>query len=201
MNFANTVQHAMSLLFTAAEHPPTTTTTAPQPSSSSTRREEIYVLLLEQSRFYVGKSSDVEMRFAEHCGGVGCEWTRLYPALLVFERRPVTSLFDEDNVTKEYMRRCGIDRVRGGSYSQPILLEWQLSALKAEFATATDCCYRCGSSGHYAAQCSVGASRTASSSSRSNARPVQCTRCGRAGHFQSNCYAARHINGTRLSFE
>ncbi len=62
---------------------------------------------------------------------------------------------EEDYVVKTLMMSLnnGIDRVRGGSYSQPILSYEQLATLKREFISANDCCYRCGKQGHFSSEC------------------------------------------------
>jgi hypothetical protein len=63
------------------------------------------------------------------------------------------TLFDEDNYTKEYMKKYGVDKVRGGSYANIILTDEQEATLKREFRGADDRCQRCGRMGHFIGTC------------------------------------------------
>jgi hypothetical protein len=60
---------------------------------------------------------------------------------------------DEDNYTKEYMKKYGVDKVRGGSYANMILTDEQEATLKREFRGADDRCQRCGRTGHFIGTC------------------------------------------------
>ena len=69
--------------------------------------------------------------------GAGAAWTRLHPPLPGKDfrvLRPVqgSAGLDEDRETKEWMRRYGIDKVRGGSYAAPTLTPAQREALQRE---------------------------------------------------------------------
>lgn len=56
-------------------------------------------------------------------------------------------------VVKEMMRKYGIDRVRGGSYSSHHLSQNQIRALETEIRGASGSCFRCGGNGHWARDC------------------------------------------------
>jgi predicted GIY-YIG superfamily endonuclease len=76
----------------------------------------IYVLLLEQNKWYVGYTDrENGNRFPEHFNNNGSKWTQLYKPLKVVEWRQGT-LIDENNVTLEYMKKYGWQNVRGGRY-------------------------------------------------------------------------------------
>jgi predicted GIY-YIG superfamily endonuclease len=113
----------------------------------------IYVLELSNNKFYIGKSDNVEQRFAQHCVGYGSQWTKLHKPIKILKTMEMTSPYAEDECTKEYMSKHGIDNVRGGSYSQPILLDWQIKALENELKTAYDLCFYCGENGHFSNKC------------------------------------------------
>jgi len=61
--------------------------------------------------------------------------------------------FDEDKYTKKYMKKYGIDKVRGGTYTQIDLPEYSILALENELCSASDLCFRCNRPGHFASQC------------------------------------------------
>ena len=82
----------------------------------------VYVLQLEDEKYYVGLSKDVDRRFQEHQTGVGAKWTKKYPPIKVVYKL-VTShtayLYAstiENLKTIEYMKKYGKENVRGGIY-------------------------------------------------------------------------------------
>ena len=113
----------------------------------------IYVLLLEGGRYYVGKSDNVMNRYKQHLGGSGSAWTRKYKPISLAKTIANVSSFEEDKVTKEYMCKYGIDKVRGGSYVEIQLSEFHMDALKMEIWAAKDLCTQCGRSGHFVRDC------------------------------------------------
>jgi predicted GIY-YIG superfamily endonuclease len=114
----------------------------------------IYVLKLESNKYYVGKTTlPVEERFYQHKSGKGAEWTKKFrPLKIVFKQREKTS-FSEDTMVKEYMKKYGIDNVRGGSYSQLVLDPGQEEALRREIRHSDGCCLACGLPGHLVKYC------------------------------------------------
>jgi predicted GIY-YIG superfamily endonuclease len=113
----------------------------------------IYVLLLEGGRYYVGKSDNVANRYKQHLGGSGSAWTRKYKPISLVKTIANVSSFEEDKVTKEYMSKYGIDKVRGGSYVEIQLSEFHMDALKMEIWAAKDLCTQCGRQGHFVRDC------------------------------------------------
>jgi predicted GIY-YIG superfamily endonuclease len=113
----------------------------------------IYVLRLEGGRYYVGKSDNVIKRYQQHLDGSGSAWTRKYKPVSLEKTMEHASPFEEDRVTKEYMSRYGMDKVRGGSYVELALSESQTDALQRELWSAKDLCTRCGRPGHFVKDC------------------------------------------------
>ena len=128
---------------------------------------KIYVLLLEGGKYYVGKTHNMLSRLEWHKGGT-CHWTHIYRPLDILEVRKMQGEFDEEMVTKEYMKRYGIENVRGGQYTQTILNEQQLAEILKSIESASNVCFKCGSSTHFASACNVNL--------------VGCNKCGKVGN-------------------
>jgi len=113
----------------------------------------IYVLRLEGGRYYIGKSENVKNRYRQHLNGSGSAWTRKYKPVSLEKTIENVSPFEEDKITKEYMSKYGIDKVRGGSYVEVELSEFHTEALKMEMWAAKDLCTQCGRPGHFVKDC------------------------------------------------
>eukprot|EP00961_Rhodomonas_salina_P109257 1470779-Rhodomonas_salina.1 len=97
----------------------------------------LYVLELRGNRFYVGTTNNVGQRVAQHERGCGCAWTKQHGVVRVVKSHVVTSPLEEDTEVKKLMMVHGIDRVRGGSYSQPELTMAQRTSLQTEMDHAS----------------------------------------------------------------
>jgi len=115
----------------------------------------IYILKLENDKWYIGKSDNPEKRFLQHKNGSGSAWTSRYKAVELFKVIENVSPFDEDKFTKEYMSIYGIDNVRGGSYTQIILPEEQKKLIQRELWSMKNLCNNCGSSQHWVRSCTI----------------------------------------------
>lgn len=113
----------------------------------------IYVLRLEGGRYYIGKSNNVMNRYEQHIKGSGPAWTRKYKPISLEKTIVNVSSFEEDKVTKEYMSKYGINKVRGGSYVEVELSDFHTDALKMEIWAAKDLCIQCGRRGHFVKDC------------------------------------------------
>lgn len=84
----------------------------------------LYVLELEGGRFYVGLTTDIERRFAQHSSAEGAEWTKHHRPVRIIHcvntgtRDGCQAERMEDEVTITLMMTHGIENVRGGHYSQ-----------------------------------------------------------------------------------
>lgn len=170
---------------------------APEKTESAFMRgkwsEQIYVLRLEQDKWYIGKTKNLLARMQYHLRSSDTEtppslssedlglaqeeslrsseglrssedrrWTKIYKVLRVEELSVARSDFDEDTITKKYMRKYGIQNVRGGSYTTEHLSDATISLLEKEFQTSQDKCFSCGKFGHLSRDCS----------SRVNTKPI-----------------------------
>lgn len=114
----------------------------------------IYALALENNKYYIGKTNNINNRLNQHqYSHLGSEWTKLHNVKELIESYPLETNLDEDILTKKYMMKYGIENVRGGSYCQIELFDWQIMALENEFSSAYDLCYTCGSKYHFANNC------------------------------------------------
>jgi predicted GIY-YIG superfamily endonuclease len=178
-------------------------------------KTNIYVLRLEGGRYYIGKTNDVMKRYEQHLTGGGSAWTRKYKPVSLEKAIENVSPFDEDKITKEYMSKYGIDKVRGGSYVEEELSEFHKDVLNMEIWAAKDLCTQCGRAGHFVKDCYAKTDASGNKiefektskgkntknqcmKSSTNAKESACYRCGRPGHYSADCYAGRHQKGYTL---
>ena len=80
----------------------------------------IYVLELENNKYYVGYTTNISQRIESHFNGSGCSWTKYHKPIKLLETRDGGKSV-EKQVTLEYMRRYGWENVRGYAYTAVIL--------------------------------------------------------------------------------
>lgn len=113
----------------------------------------IYVLKLENNKYYIGKTSNPAFRMDSHFNENGSAWTKKYKPIKLEALIPDCDDYDEDKYTKKYMDKYGIENVRGGSFVSVELDENTISHLKNMSNGTNNKCFKCGSKDHFAKDC------------------------------------------------
>ena len=113
----------------------------------------IYVLKLEQGKYYIGKTNNPQFRLETHCNGNGSAWTQKYKPLKVIKLIPDCNDYDEDKYTRQYMDKYGTANVRGGAFTKVNLDKSTLDLLQHMSNSTNNKCFTCGESGHFANEC------------------------------------------------
>jgi len=113
----------------------------------------IYVLELNNNKYYIGKTENPKFRIDTHFNSNGSVWTKKYKPNNIHQLVPNCDNFDEDKYTLKYMKKYGIENVRGGSFCQITLTEQTKNTIKHMIKGSGDHCYNCGKSGHFASNC------------------------------------------------
>lgn len=116
---------------------------------------KIYALRLEAGKYYIGETDNFVKRLKEHQdqAGKGCIWTATYRVVDVEQVVTKKDIHDENNLTKNYMIKYGIDNVRGGSYVSLVLSQGENLVLQKELYGVQGLCFKCGKGDHYAWAC------------------------------------------------
>ena len=76
----------------------------------------VYVLELEENRYYVGKTLHPDFHFNREFTSYAPEWTNRYRPIKLLELVSFSSLYDVDRYVIKYMKKYGMDNVRGGDF-------------------------------------------------------------------------------------
>lgn len=129
----------------------------------------IYILALENDKYYVGKSNNIEKRMKQHFTGRGAKWTKLYKPLIIIDIIHNCDDSDEDRYTKLCMIKFGVENVRGGSYCSINLTKNSIKYLEKEILNESTICNIRGKY-HFIKDC-----------------PNKCNICKKLGHKSKDC--------------
>ena len=151
----------------------------------------IYSLKLKASKYYIGKTDNPNFRLENHFDKGGSSWTMKYKPVSIHEVIPDQQNHDEQRITQAYMTKYGIDNVRGGPWCKITLTQFEKEFIKQIINAETDKCYECGSTDHFAKDCSK----------KKTVTRQTCQRCGRFGHSEETCFAKTKSNGKKIHDE
>ena len=140
----------------------------------------IYILKLEQNKYYVGKTNNPITRIEDHINSSASEWTKKYKPIQIYQLIPDCDSFDEDKYTKIYMDKYGINNVRGGQYCKINLSNDVIKIIQQGLNSTNDKCYLCNKLGHFAKECNT----------RNNI--IYCEFCNH--ECKDENYLQRHLN-------
>jgi len=168
-------------------------------ASQSSEKKYIYVLRLRQNKWYIGSTTNVQQRIAQHFDGTGSAWTSRFPPIEIFDVVTQRDGWHEENLTKEYMLLYGLENVRGGPYTSLEFTEEEEAFILRALDSFRNACFYCGSTDHMASSCPNTSVSSSEGDEQVDFRASQeCLRCGRSGHSTSDCYATTDVNGTLI---
>jgi predicted GIY-YIG superfamily endonuclease len=89
----------------------------------------IYILLLENDHYYISESSNFIQSYQQHIDKRSADWTKLHRTVTISKVIQQTTEYTVNDCVIEYMKKYGIDKVRGGSFSDVVLSAKQLDLL------------------------------------------------------------------------
>jgi len=113
----------------------------------------IYILKLENKKYYIGKTNNPNFRINDHFNNRGSFWTKTHKPLELVEFIKNCDEYDEDKYTIIYMNKYGIENTRGGSFSSICLDNSTINHLTKMLRSANNACFICGKTGHFEKEC------------------------------------------------
>ena len=154
----------------------------------------IYALKLRGDNYYVGKTDNPQFRLETHFDKGGAVFTKRFKPTHVHALHPDCTDHDETRITLDYMREFGIQKVRGGPWTQIMLTDAEEEFIQKMIDSESDNCYHCGKAGHYVGKCPD------KKKNKSKKKKIEtCGRCQRYGHSEKTCYAKTTASGTQIT--
>lgn len=113
----------------------------------------IFVLLLENDKYYIGSCNDPNNDINKYLTGYGPKWIKKHKPIKIREIISPCDIFDIDKHTKRYMATHGVSNVRGGAYSNLRLSKSDCNHIDKEIFSALGMCMHCGSDNHISIEC------------------------------------------------
>lgn len=116
----------------------------------------VYCLKLNNGKYYIGKSEDVDSRIGNHEKGRGSAWTKLHG--VIKEIPTITPHMDdleswERCETIEMALKYGIENVRGHLWTRITLPHTEIVSFETQACERMDLCRKCGREGHMIGSC------------------------------------------------
>lgn len=90
----------------------------------------VYALQLEKGKYYIGKTAYPCISFDKICYNLYSKWIKLYKPIKLFMLIPFCTDYDEDKYVKIFMKKYGINNVRGGSFCSLELSSYTITNLE-----------------------------------------------------------------------
>lgn len=100
--------------------------------------ESLYVLELENGKYFVGSTENVIACMEQHQDGTFCDFTAVNKPIKVIEQRQMISRFNENALVQEYMAKYGVANVRGGSHVSNKMSASEVVYLQKDIMYATN---------------------------------------------------------------
>lgn len=94
---------------------------------------KIYVLRLENDKFYIGRTKNIFGRLDEHKNLNGSYWTIQNKPIDLVEVFETEDIGAEEKTVVRYMQKYGINNVRGASFARPTLSDDEKSVIDKMF--------------------------------------------------------------------
>ncbi len=180
----------------------------------------LYILKLEQDKYYVGITDNFEKRLNEHKNGTGSVWTKLYKYINTFENKEVSNElaeYEETKLTCKLMLDFGVNNVRGAQFCQiePFFkediehlvstighnLKMKYEDVRLKIIQMIEFKENNNEYEEFSefSECSDEEFSECSDEEYEEYNYGTCFRCGRNNHYANSCYAKTNVYGQLLT--